>query len=71
MKALDLKNKVCVVVGGAGDIGSGISKTLADAGAKTLIIDMDEKASMRLIKEIGKDPDSSPYYFQCILYRNQ
>ncbi|MFA5240436.1 MAG: SDR family NAD(P)-dependent oxidoreductase, partial [Phycisphaerae bacterium] len=44
----DLKNKVAVVVGGAGLIGSEIAKGLSDFGAKVYIADIDKQAAGRI-----------------------
>ncbi len=44
----DLRNKVAVVVGGAGLIGSEIVKGLSDFGAKVYIADTDMKAAGRI-----------------------
>ena len=38
----ELKDKVCVITGGAGVIGSSIARGLAKAGMKTVILDIDE-----------------------------
>ena len=53
MKAVDfsIKNKVAVVTGGAGVLGSNIATSLAKAGAKIVIIDIrDEKVNETVIK---------------------
>lgn len=44
----DLRNKVVVVVGGAGLIGSEIVKGLSDFGAKVYIADTNEKAAKKI-----------------------
>lgn len=44
----DLRNKVCVITGGAGVLGSSISRALASSGIKTVIADIDEKAAVEL-----------------------
>ncbi|MFA4934077.1 MAG: SDR family oxidoreductase [Candidatus Omnitrophota bacterium] len=44
----DLKNKVAVVVGGAGLIGSEIVKGLSDFGAKVYIADIDKQAAGKI-----------------------
>ena len=43
MKIIDLKNKVSVVVGGVGDIGSKIAEALAEAGSETIITGRDRR----------------------------
>jgi NAD(P)-dependent dehydrogenase (short-subunit alcohol dehydrogenase family) len=47
MSLYDLSGKVAVVTGGAGGIGVGISKVLAEAGAHVVIADRDEAAAKR------------------------
>lgn len=53
----DLNGKVCAITGGAGVIGSAISKALAGAGIKTAILDinleMAEKTAAEIQKETG------------------
>ena len=41
-----LKSKICVVTGGAGDIGKEICKALLDAGSKVILADVDEKKQL-------------------------
>ena len=48
----DLRNKVAIVVGGAGLIGSEIVKGLSDFGAKVYIADTNKK-----IAEIDKNKE--------------
>lgn len=48
-----LNGKVAYVTGGAGLIGSEISKAFASAGAKTVIIDIDEVRGTKLVGEIN------------------
>ena len=50
----DLKDKVCVITGGAGIIGSAISHGLASTGAKTAILDMDFEQAQKLSEELRK-----------------
>jgi len=49
----DLTNKIAMVTGGANGIGQGIVKTLAKAGAKVMICDIDEEAGQATAKEVG------------------
>jgi NAD(P)-dependent dehydrogenase (short-subunit alcohol dehydrogenase family) len=55
----DLKDKVCVITGGAGIIGKAICEALASAGIKTAIVDLDanaaEKMAIDLTKETGTE----------------
>lgn len=47
------ENKVAVVTGGSGGIGSAICKRLSSEGAHVVICDLNEEASQNLAKEIG------------------
>jgi len=47
-----LDNKISLVTGGAGGIGSEICKSLLDAGSKVIIADIDSKKSKKLLKKI-------------------
>ncbi len=49
----DLTNKIALVTGGANGIGKGIVETLAKAGAKVMIGDIDEEAGEKTAKEVG------------------
>lgn len=47
-----LKAKIAFVNGGAGLIGSEVVKALSDAGAKVILLDINEKAALKLRKKI-------------------
>ncbi|WP_368654979.1 SDR family NAD(P)-dependent oxidoreductase [Ornithinibacillus sp. 4-3] len=49
----DLTNKIAIVTGGANGIGKGIVKTLAKAGAKVMICDIDKEAGEETAKAVG------------------
>lgn len=49
----DLTGKVALVTGGANGIGQGIVKTLAKAGAKVMVCDVDKEAGEETAKEVG------------------
>jgi NAD(P)-dependent dehydrogenase (short-subunit alcohol dehydrogenase family) len=51
----DLKDKVCVLTGGAGVIGTTLVRGLASAGVKTAIVDLNEEAAARLAAEVQKE----------------
>ncbi|MFW5945186.1 MAG: SDR family NAD(P)-dependent oxidoreductase, partial [Bacteroidota bacterium] len=59
----DLKDKVCVITGGAGIIGSALARGLASAGAKTAILEMDFDSAKELSAELKNEyqADSSAY----------
>lgn len=50
----DLKDKVCVITGGAGIIGKAICESLASAGIKTAILDLDENSAEKLAIDLTK-----------------
>ncbi len=54
-----LKNKVCIVTGGAAGIGKATALKFAQEGAKVVICDMNEEAGMALLPELG--PEASFY----------
>ncbi|MDR0713241.1 MAG: SDR family oxidoreductase [Bacteroidales bacterium] len=53
----DLKNKVCVLTGGAGVIGASLVRGLAAAGIKTAIVDLNEEAAKKLATEVENEFD--------------
>lgn len=59
-----LQEKVAFVTGGVGLIGTEVTRALADAGAKVVILDIDEKKSNELttnLKKEGKDVESEQF----------
>jgi NAD(P)-dependent dehydrogenase (short-subunit alcohol dehydrogenase family) len=54
-KLFNLKDKVAVITGGAGLLGSEYAKTLAAAGANIVIVDLDQAKGDRLAKTLEKD----------------
>ncbi|MFW5644977.1 MAG: SDR family oxidoreductase [Bacteroidota bacterium] len=51
----DLKDKVCVITGGAGVIGTAMVKVLAAAGVKTAIIDLREEVAISVAHDIMEE----------------
>jgi NAD(P)-dependent dehydrogenase (short-subunit alcohol dehydrogenase family) len=51
----DLKDKVCVLTGGAGVIGASIARGLASVGIKTAILDLNKEAADNLAAEVEKE----------------
>ena len=49
----DFKNKVAVVTGGAGVLGSMFAKAIAECGAKVAILDLNVEAAQKLADEIN------------------
>ena len=50
----DLKNKVCVITGGAGVLGSSMARGLASVGAIPVILDINEEAALKTGKEVSE-----------------
>ena len=61
----DLKDKVCVITGGAGIIGTAIVEALASAGIKTAILDLREDLAVELAKSIEKKYGTRAIGIQC------
>jgi NAD(P)-dependent dehydrogenase (short-subunit alcohol dehydrogenase family) len=55
MNELNLKNKVAVVTGGAGIICSTMARALAAQGAKTVILDLNKEAAVKVAEAIEKE----------------
>jgi NAD(P)-dependent dehydrogenase (short-subunit alcohol dehydrogenase family) len=51
----DLNGKVCAITGGAGVIGSAITRALAAAGIKTAILDINLEMAEKVANEMEKD----------------
>jgi len=55
MDKLNLQNKVAVITGGAGVICSEMAKSLAEQGVKTVILDLNKDAAIKVALEIEKE----------------
>jgi NAD(P)-dependent dehydrogenase (short-subunit alcohol dehydrogenase family) len=55
MNELNIKNKVAVITGGAGIICSEMAKSLAAQGVKTVILDLNKDAAVKVAGEIEKE----------------
>lgn len=67
MKTIDLNGKVSVIVGGAGDIGGGITEALAEAGSTVVITDIDDKRAEKIKNDLKSRSYPEPFYFRCDL----
>ena len=64
----DLKNKVCVLTGGAEVIGASIAKGLASVGVKTAILDINEEQAKKVAHEIENETGTTTRgYFANVL----
>jgi len=55
MNDLNLQNKVAVITGGAGVICSEMAKSLAEQGVKTVILDLNKDAAVKVAQQIEKE----------------
>lgn len=65
-----LKNKVCVITGGATGMGGVASRLFSDEGASVVIGDLKEKEAQKKIDEI-LDHGGKATYFQCDVSREK
>ena len=59
-----LKDKVCVITGGGGVLGTSMARGLASAGVITVILDIDEGAAKKVSSEISADLGMNSYGFK-------
>lgn len=53
----DLKNKVCILTGGAGVLGTSMAEALASAGVKVAVLDLNQEAAENLADKISREYD--------------
>ncbi|RLD91658.1 MAG: D-mannonate oxidoreductase, partial [Bacteroidetes bacterium] len=59
-----LKDKVCVITGGGGVLGTSMAHGLASAGVITVILDINEEAAKKLALDITSDMGVKSYGFK-------
>ncbi|MEX0985898.1 MAG: SDR family oxidoreductase [Bacteroidales bacterium] len=57
----DLKDKVCVITGGGGVIGSSLATGLGEAGIITVILDINEEAARQVVANVKKETGTASY----------
>jgi NAD(P)-dependent dehydrogenase (short-subunit alcohol dehydrogenase family) len=66
-----LKDKICVITGGAGVLGTSMARALAGAGVITVLLDINEDAARKVSSEISRELDIRSYGFRAdVLDRN-
>ncbi|RPI41647.1 MAG: SDR family oxidoreductase [Bacteroidetes bacterium] len=60
----DLRDRVCVITGGGGVLGSSIAHGLATAGVIPVILDIDESAAQRVAGEIRSENGTGAYGYR-------
>lgn len=56
-----LENKVAIITGGAGGIGSGMARAFVKEGAKVVIVDLNEEAGQKTLKELQEHQADSMF----------
>ena len=64
-KLFRMDERVVVVNGGAGRIGSQMCLALADAGAKVAILDLDEKNAIKTAAMVGEQTGGKVDWDRC------
>jgi len=63
-----MKDKVCLITGGANGMGQMVAKTLAEKGASVIIVDRDIEKGQKTVAEITQnDPGNRSCFYQCDL----
>ena len=65
MNDFNLSDKVVVVTGAVGLIGTGFCRKIAEAGGKVVLVDVNEKDGVELEKEINET-----FHRQAAMFRN-
>ncbi len=64
LKLFDLTDKVIILTGSAGRLGTNFSHILSDAGANVILIDIDDKKNKLLEKSISKKYNTKPLAYK-------
>lgn len=70
-KMLSLDDKVALITGGAGHLGSSMSKALASFGAKVIMVGRNEQRLADLVKQHKPSGKGSLEYFVCDVNREE
>ena len=60
LKLFELNDKIIVLTGSAGRLGTNFAYALSDAGANVILVDINEKLNQRLEKNISKKYKTKP-----------
>src|SRR3989344_1626497 len=60
---LKLKDRVCIITGGAGLIGTAHCRICAQNGAKVIIIELDEEKAKKVVKNLIKETGNKNIHF--------
>ena len=64
-ESIELKTKTVLITGAAGRIGSECARQAVEAGADVLLADICEEKLGELVKNLGKNSESSVYMVVC------
>ena len=67
----DLKNKICVITGGGGVLGTSMAGGLAAAGVTTVILDINEEAARRTASEISGETGTPSFGYKADVLSRQ
>ncbi|MCR5033057.1 MAG: glucose 1-dehydrogenase [Lachnospiraceae bacterium] len=59
---MNVQDKVIVITGGAGGLGSVMGKTLSKEGAKVCLLDIDEERGQKTVEEFASEGLSATFY---------
>ncbi|MGI6777241.1 MAG: SDR family NAD(P)-dependent oxidoreductase [Acetivibrionales bacterium] len=59
---MNVKDKVIIITGGAGGLGSAIAKLLSEKGAKVYLLDLDEQRGNEITEKLIKNGGNTHFY---------